>query len=106
MRLNSVWKFPLSTDGVQTIMVPSQHSFLTVGLDGDGARCIWMMVDAADQKRLPLEIVKVATGNGTVPHVGDYLGTINQDGYIWHYFTGPGHSANAKGSFHYLTKGN
>lgn len=103
-KLNTIWKFKLSRDAVQSIMVPSEYSFLSLDLDRNNDRCVWLMVNS-QAAPTQLEIIKVGTGSN-VPHVGDYLGTINQDGDIWHYFTGAGHAGNARTGFHYQTRGN
>ncbi|CDX26940.1 hypothetical protein MPL3356_60627 [Mesorhizobium plurifarium] len=104
-KLNTIWKFKLSHEAAQSIKVPREYSFLSIGLDRDDHRCIWLMVNA-DAPPVQLEIIKVATGDRPVPHLGDYLGTISQDGNIWHYFTGPGHAGNTRTSFHYHTRSN
>lgn len=84
--------------------MPLKGSILHVGLDGNRDICLWAAVDPNDPV-MDIEIIIAGTGH-PLPHIGDYIGTVQQHGFIWHVFTGPGHSANKTVSFHYQTKEN
>lgn len=102
--MKTIWKIPLTLAAQQIIEVPAAAHFLHIGIDGEGSRCLWFAVDPAAGKS-EMEIIKVGTGRD-LPHVGDFIGTIIQDGDVWHYFTGPANSINKTTGFHYLTKDN
>ena len=102
--MRTIWKFPLRIASVQTIDIPADYHFLHMGMDGEGVRCLWFMVDPESSK-MELEIIMVGTGQD-VPHVGDFIGTVMQGGYVWHYFAGPANSINKTTSFHFQTAGN
>jgi len=106
MALNTIWKYPLRLIDRQNLSMPVGASIVSAGRDPIGAMCIWALVDHGADKR-DVEIMIVGTGNA-LPHVGDFIGTVTMDGFVWHVFTGPGDSANRPGGagFHYQTKGN
>lgn len=101
--MKTIWKFPLSTSNRQTISVPCISHFLSVGIDPLGNNCLWFAVDP-DSGAYEMEIIIVGTGLD-LPHVGDFLGTTVQDGFVAHFFTGPRDSVGNKG-FHYQTRDN
>lgn len=102
--MKTIWKFPLSNADRQKIELPGGAAFLSIGIDHVGARCLWFAVDPTMPK-YPFEVIKVGTG-WDLPHVGDFLGIIIEDGFVWHYFSGPANSANRLAGFHYQTNGN
>ncbi len=102
--MKTIWKFPLVKGEFQTIKIPVESRFLHIGLDREDVRCLWFAVDPASDM-IVMEIIMVGTGND-LPHVGDFIGTIIQDGYVWHYFCGPTNLVNKTTGFHYLTKDN
>jgi hypothetical protein len=102
--LKTIWKFPLTIAERQTISIPVTSHFLNIGIDGEGTRCLWFAVDPTSDP-IDMEIIKVGTG-WDLPHVGDFIGTIIQDGFVWHYFCGPANSVNKTTGFHYLTREN
>lgn len=106
MGLSTIWKYPLKLKDRQAISMPFGACIVSAGRDPIGALCIWALVDHNEAKR-DVEIMIVGTGN-KLPHVGDFIGTVTMDGFVWHVFTGPGDSANrpAGGGFHFQTKDN
>lgn len=104
MNINTIWKFELAVTDRQTIDLPIDYVTLSVGLDPQGALCIWVAVDDRAAKR-PVEFIIVGTGN-PMPHVGSFIGSVKMGPFMWHVFTGPGSAANRATEFHYLTKDN
>lgn len=102
--MKTIWKFPLTISERQAIEIPANSRFLHIGVDGEGVRCLWFAVDPSSDF-IPMEVIVIGTGLD-LPHVGDYIGTINVGGYLWHYFCGPGSSINKQISFHYETRDN
>lgn len=106
---NTIWKFTLEHARRQKISMPASYRILSVGLDREDLRvarvCIWAAVEPAWKPR-DVEIIMVATG-GVLPHVGDFIGTVRTGNFLWHFFTGPGDSANmSSAGFHYETRNN
>lgn len=104
MVYNSIWKFPLKLAAIQKISIPLGANKLHVGKDADNVFCIWAAVDT-NAKMIDIEIIIVGTG-WELAHVGDFLGTIIDYGYVWHIFTGPSDTMNGSLGFHYQTKDN
>jgi hypothetical protein len=104
MALNRIWKFKLKRTDRQTVQLPADYSVLSVGKDPNGDLCIWVAVNHESPAR-GVEFCVVGTGN-SLPHVGDFIGTVNDGPFVWHVFTGPADAANALEGFHYQTKGN
>lgn len=100
--MKTIWKFPLSSEVRQVIHIPEISHFLQIGKDDFGQRCLWFAVDSKS-KPVGIEIVKIATGR-EMPHVGDYLGTIVDGQWTWHYFCGPDNVVDHKIGFHYFTR--
>lgn len=103
MGLNVITKFELKEIDRQTIALPTQFSMLSIGYY-DGQVCIWAATDRNAILR-DVEIVRVGP-DVNIPHVGDFIGSVHDLGQVWHYFTGPGDSANRLTGFHYQTAGN
>lgn len=102
--LRTIWKFPLNDSDRQTISLPLDYRIMSAGLDPDGDLCIWAAVDP-DAKRIDVEICIVGTGRA-MPRLGDFIGTVLCDRFVWHIFTGPGHGSNFDKAFHYATRMN
>lgn len=80
----TVWKYPLKLEVEQTIDVPLGATALCVQLQ-DRTPCLWVAVDP-ESKKAPRQIILVGTGMGELTENTHYLGTVQLDGYVWHYF--------------------
>lgn len=102
--MKTIWKFPLTIAERQTINVPAMSAFLHMGLDGSDSICLWFLVDP---KSTPYEVEIIVAGTGhDVPPVGNHLGTVTLEGFVWHVFTGPSSSLTKPDSLHYQTRDN
>lgn len=102
--MKSIWKFPIENVGSNAISMPRHSSIIHAGLDAEDRMSIWAAVDPSDPV-MEVEILVVGTGID-LPHVGDFIGTVIDAPFVWHVFTGPGHSANKMQGFHYQTRDN
>lgn len=86
--MQTVWKFPLSTDSATTVPMPKGAEILTLQMQG-GSPCIWAKVDPnAEIERRAFRIF--GTGHGLPPMKLDYVGTfqVNDGGspLVFHVF--------------------
>lgn len=84
----TIWKFPLETTDVQEIQTPANAKMLSVGLDPEGALCLWALVNPKeDLEAITVNIV--GTGNPVPRSVlmwSEFLGTVTDGPYVWHVF--------------------
>lgn len=83
--MRTIWKFPLSIVDYQQIGPPRDAIPRHVGLDPAGKPCIWFEVDT-DEPPATAEVYVVGTGNPIPPEAKKYLGSFNQDRFVWHVF--------------------
>lgn len=102
--MKTIHKYEIATADRQTVSIPRGASILKVALDPVGHLCLWAAVDP-DARHDLVEIIIVGTGR-PLPHVGSYIGSVVHNSFVWHVFTGPGHSSNRITEFHYHTAGN
>lgn len=80
-----VWKFPLKLVEVQEIDVPEGAVALALQLQDDRP-CLWAGCDPSQ----PLEKRRVLLAGTGVSHphlaTAGYLGTVQVNGYVWHFF--------------------
>lgn len=87
----TIWKFPLTLDGVQTIEMPACPEFLTVqsqdipNLARRAQHVLWAVVDPS-MPRVPVEIAIYGTGVDIPDNPGRYIATVQTGPYVWHYF--------------------
>ena len=80
----TVWKYPLAIEVEQTIEVPDGANAMIVQLQ-ENTPCIWFAVDP-DAENIRRTIRMVGTGMAELDEQMSYLGTVQLDGYVWHYF--------------------
>lgn len=78
-----VYKYPLAIEPLQVLKIPPRR-FLSLQLQ-NGITTLWASV-LADRDPETLTIKMVGTGNGEVDLNDVYIGTVQLDGYVWHYF--------------------
>jgi hypothetical protein len=83
--MGAVWKYPLR-EGLVVHEIPKGAKALYVGGDGEGAICVWFMVDP-EQPKEKRAIVAVGTGNPLPLAIApDYVGTIVTGPFVNHVF--------------------
>ena len=80
-----IWKFPWNSEyNIMTLKDICVDKFLTVQLQ-HGVPTIWAIVDKKAPSKT-YQVYFVGTGWTLSDSVGNYIGTIQQDGFVWHYF--------------------
>ena len=84
MANKSIYKYPLDVWKTTTINIPEQHEFLHMDLQA-GVPTVWALVGVVS----PM-VEKTIHCFGTGWDVGvenlTHIGTIQHNGYVWHYF--------------------
>lgn len=80
--MKTIWKFPLTTG--LTLQVPRGARVLDIR-DQNGSICLWALVNTeASPEEMKLAIY--GTGHELPEDPGDYLGSVHQNGFVWHVF--------------------
>lgn len=82
--MKRIYKYQLSITRVQEVVMPTGAKLLTAQMQG-GMICVWAMV------REGAELVKrrfsiVGTGHQSDLSEKNYVGTVQDDGFVWHVF--------------------
>ena len=80
----TIWKYPLAVVVEQVIDVPLGADALCLQLQGR-TPTLWVAVDP-DAEKTRRTIRLVGTGMAELTADTHYLGTVQLDGYVWHYF--------------------
>jgi hypothetical protein len=81
-----IWKFPLGNGGKQEIIMPKGAEVLTVQTQQTtGHACLWAMCDPDGERQVRTFHV-VGTGQEMPKDFGRYVGTIQQEIFVWHIF--------------------
>lgn len=88
--MKTIWKYELTVNDMQEVMMPSDAKVVSFGTDPNGVVCIWALVET-DNSILPLHarLFRLAgTGHPLPPNIHDYrfIGTTNMGMYVWHLF--------------------
>jgi hypothetical protein len=86
--MTRIWKFPLKLIERQVISVPANAKALTVQMQlngGDEIPTVWMQVDP-DAPTGPRTFTIVGTGHPVPDNAGEYLGTVQELGFVWHVY--------------------
>jgi hypothetical protein len=84
--MDAVWKFPLLVDSPTTVKAPKGARPLSVGLDGNGTLCVWMMANT-DRPAVHVTFNVYGTGEEIKGHPGRFLGSVTtRGGLVWHIF--------------------
>lgn len=108
MGLTMIQAYPLFTPADRPdneIQIPYDHAFLSAGVNAEGQVCLWFMIDPSKDALMSLKILIFAS-KMSIPHVGDYLGTVRDGPFVWHIFTDKNAGVKRSEAFHYLTKDN
>lgn len=83
--MNTIFKTKLDICDFQTIELPQNFNILRLDKQ-DGVPCIWYECDS-NMPIVKLDIYCVGTGwrMDDLPPM-KYIGTIQQDGFVWHYY--------------------
>ncbi len=82
--MRKIFKYPIRLTPLQDIEIPEGAYFLDVQLQ-EKQICIWAIVDTEREKEQHKIVIR-GTGHDVQEDI-DYLGTVQQDGYVWHIFT-------------------
>jgi len=83
-----IFKYPLELNESQYITIPKDHKILSVQVQRDTI-CVWALIDD-DTERIVQPIRIVGTGHSipSMNPLGEYIGTVQQGGFVWHVFKG------------------
>jgi Tfp pilus tip-associated adhesin PilY1 len=86
--MNTIWKFPLQVTASQFVAIPWDCKPLAVQVQ-DGAIFMWAAVNS-DSGPGSRRIVMCGTGGRLAPNAtaATYIGTVQLEGYVWHFFDG------------------
>jgi len=82
--VKTIWKYPLGLARTVHLLMPLGAEVLTVQLQG-GVPTLWAIVESDATMGGRMFIVN-GTGNEFHGDEGRYIGTWQQDGYVWHLF--------------------
>jgi hypothetical protein len=87
--MREIWKFPLEITDRQNISMPCVFRLLTVQVQ-NGQPVAWAVVEPKSA-RVEVRFFCVGTGNPEMilSDIQAYLGTVQLDGLVWHYFWDP-----------------
>ena len=80
--MKTIWKFVIPLQHAVKIDMPVNADLLTVQLQGD-VPTLWASVDPEAQRATR---VLTIIGTGREAPEGRYVGTWQQDGFVWHLF--------------------
>jgi len=86
-----IFKYRLDITDEQQVRMPLDARVLSLGLDPAEAVCIWAMVNPRIATIHNYDVRIVGTGNpfDNTVELMDFLGTVNQDSFMWHVFLDP-----------------
>lgn len=82
----TIWKFHFSIQDDVVIEVPDLLTPLTVQLQND-VPTLWAIVDP-NERKVKRRLYIYGTGHTIDPYVKQSVGTIQQNGFVWHIFLG------------------
>lgn len=82
----TIWKFPLkiSGGGLQVVAMPEGAEIISLQMQGD-VPTLWAWVNPKSPMNTRA-FVMYGTGWGIGDHPGKYIGTVQHEGFVWHYF--------------------
>ena len=81
--MNRIVKYIVSSEAV--IKKHEGAKLLDVQIQ-NGCTCIWAVADVL-AKEVATQLVVVGTGWEVSERTGEYIGTVQQGDFVWHYFT-------------------
>ncbi len=86
--MTTIWKYPLLVQNVQMLHdIPHEAFPLCIQLQGN-VPTLWMLVNPAATIREEWTINLFGTGHRINDEAGEYIGTVQREGFVWHYFVG------------------
>ncbi len=82
--MTRIYKYQLTGDAQQTVMLEPSARIIHVGVDPGGNLCIWAEVDPR-QTRVAVTIYTVDTG-GAVPPGASHIGTHVGQFFVYHFY--------------------
>ena len=84
--MRTIFKTKLEVNDFQTIQLPQGFSILHLGMQ-EGVPCIWYECDTT-ARLVYLDIYCFGTGFNmdSAPKSLVYVGTVQSDGFVWHYY--------------------
>lgn len=89
--MKTIYKYKLdamgSLDNVvyQDVAMPAGASIIRVALQGE-TTCIWAICEIDALLNIKERRIRLTGTGHPVPEDGAYIGTVDIDGYVWHYF--------------------
>lgn len=84
--MRTIYKYPFTIGPQEQIVeLPSNAIFRHVGLDPTGQPSLWYEVDTLMPKKEHVLAV-YGTGHEIHPSLETYLGSFNQDCFVWHIY--------------------
>jgi hypothetical protein len=80
-----IYNHALEIAEFQTLVLPKTAKILSVQMQA-AVLCLWEMHSTVDGEVGQLSIQMVGTGLTAENPVGDYLGSVQEYGYVWHVF--------------------
>lgn len=80
-----IYKYDLALTGTQTIQVPYRFQPLSVQIQHNTIM-LWALVDETDEFLSDRKITIIGTGNPIDEPPGVFIGTVQQNGFVWHVF--------------------
>ncbi len=84
--MKTIHKFTLKHVAKQTVDLPHFSRVLSVQAQGADI-CMWVELVPSEDK-YPQEVFIVGTGHKVPNEVNSYLGTTQQNGFVWHIYLG------------------
>ncbi len=85
--MKTIWKYPFKVDDRFTLEIPARSEVIHVGLDPEGNRCLWILLDPEDVKYTATFYI-FGTGHNVDSrfqgsrHVGSFI----EGPFVWHVF--------------------
>lgn len=85
--MKTIYKYPLEITDEQEIEIPLGSRILSVQMQRDQL-CLWAMVNSKVTNKTKIKILVCGTGNPIEypPSRMEFLGTIQQQVFVWHVF--------------------
>lgn len=84
--MKTIYKYDLDIRNRQIIDLPLDAEIIKIGFDPNKLLCIWAIVDSEAKTFLETVFYIFGTGHEVYEEL-KYLGTVNQDRFVWHVFT-------------------
>lgn len=79
-----IWKFELKITRSQLVKMPLKSEIMDIQMQKNRA-VMWALCDPGTEE-IEVKINMYGTGSDVNPENNQYLGTVQQDGWVWHFF--------------------